>query len=1265
MPLTQKQEEALFRAAVELSAGNLRQAFLDQACAGDAALRQRLQALLAEHEQPDTVLTRQLEAARLTIKLDLADAPDEAVGLTLGRYKLLERVGEGGCGVVYVAEQNEPVRRRVALKVIKLGMDTKQVVARFEAERQALAMMDHPNIAKVLDAGTTDLGRPYFVMELVRGIRITDYCDQANLSTTDRLDLFVKVCQAIQHAHQKGIIHRDIKPSNILVTLNDGVAVPKVIDFGIAKATEGRLTDNTVYTQLHQFIGTPAYMSPEQAEMTSLDIDTRSDVYSLGVLLYELLVGSTPFDAKELMSQGIDAMRKTIREREPPRPSTRLATLGADQLTTAARRRSADTPKLLRQLKGDLDWIVMKCLEKDRQRRYDTATGLAADLRRHLTNEPVTARPPSAAYRLQKAWRRNQLAFTAAVAMAAMLFIGITISSWQAIEASKAKDAERQQRLTAQAERDKAQTAQIQLARNVRDLEWQKLEELILSGERGEALAYLSRFLRESPRDQAAATRVVAMMSGCNFVLPAGAPLQHGAIVNSVSLSADNQHVVTAANDGKARLWNVRDGRLIATFPHPRRVDDVVFAADERYILTTCQDGVVRLWDSVESVPVFEFTQSAAPGPRDNHCIITPDRRRIAVVEPNGFLQVWDVLGRVRVGPAHRTQSKVGCVAFSPNGNRLAIGLEGGKLVVLQADLAEPLAVFPEPIHATVLTFSPDGQTLAISSAGDVILWEAPGSQRFLRQGGHLVMLVQFAPDGKRIVVSAFNEPIRIYTANSGQPLGAPIPAEGPFPYFRLSPDGTSLVSRSQNGVARMWSAFTGEALSEPFEHRGTISDVAFGSDGHSLFTASQDGTAQAWNVQVPKEDDLLCRTQDAHPAATFSPTGDRVFLSKGQEPDEKGEAIIVDSRTGRQMGETMVHLGQVFRLAASADGKLLAAVGGSQGYIWDAHSGKRLAPPLVHRGGINEIAFSPDNRLVATASGDSTARVWDASTGQPIGRELVHNQQVLCVRFSPDSRAVVTASQDTTAQLWSATTGEPLWPEPIRHQGIVWTAEFSPDGSRIVTASTDRSAMVWDAKSRQPITQPMRHERSVFGAHFSPDGARVLTYSEDGTARVWDATTGAPVSRPMRHRDKIWTAQFSPDGRMVVTGADDNTARLWDAQTGYPIGEPVLHTNQVTAVEFTRDGQRFLSISKFGCVRIRAAAMAPVPVPPWFCDLVEAVAGKRLNANGDAEPLSLGSVLLLSEKLASIKEADFYSNFAKWLLYERFKAPAPKTIPQ
>src|SRR3989475_8483612 len=361
----------------------------------------------------------------------------EKPGDRIGRYKLREKVGEGGCGVVYVAEQEEPIRRRVALKVIKLGMDTRQVIARFEAERQALAILDHPNIAKVLDAGTMENGRPYFVMELVRGIKITDYCDQNHLDTKQRLGLFIQVCNAVQHAHQKGIIHRDLKPSNILVTLHDGVPVPKVIDFGIAKATEGRLTNLTVYTELRQFIGTPAYMSPEQAEMSGLDIDTRSDIYALGVLLYELLTGKTPFDANELLKAGLDEMRRTIREKEPERPSTRVSTLRGEELTTTAKRRGLEPPKLINLLRGDLDWIAMKCLEKDRARRYETANGLASDIQRHLNNEPVVARPPSALYRIEKLVRRNRLAFTAAALLALALVLGIVASTWQAIRATR------------------------------------------------------------------------------------------------------------------------------------------------------------------------------------------------------------------------------------------------------------------------------------------------------------------------------------------------------------------------------------------------------------------------------------------------------------------------------------------------------------------------------------------------------------------------------------------------------------------------------------------------------------------------------------------------------------------------------------------------------------------------------------------------------------------------------------------------------------
>src|SRR5262245_24000221 len=400
-----------------------RSAILDRECGDDGELRREVESLLDARTQ---ALLRTAGAAHSLAATITESAPSaERPGDMVGRYKLLERIGEGGFGAVWMAEQREPVKRRVALKVIKLGMDTRQVIARFEAERQALALMDHPHIAKVFDAGATEAGRPYFVMEYIKGVPILEYCDTAALDTPSRLRLFSSVCHAIQHAHQKGIIHRDIKPSNVLVTMHDGVPVPKVIDFGIAKATSAELTTRTLFTEHRQMVGTPAYMSPEQAEMSGLDVDTRSDIYSLGVLLYELLTGTTPFDRKSLLEAGLAEMMRIIREVEPQKPSTRLSSLGETGARTAQQRRIGDVKKLGMLLRGRLDWVVMKCLEKDRTRRYETAFGLAADIERHLRDEPVTAGAPSAGYRLRKFVRRNRAKVIAGSIVAGVLVLGV------------------------------------------------------------------------------------------------------------------------------------------------------------------------------------------------------------------------------------------------------------------------------------------------------------------------------------------------------------------------------------------------------------------------------------------------------------------------------------------------------------------------------------------------------------------------------------------------------------------------------------------------------------------------------------------------------------------------------------------------------------------------------------------------------------------------------------------------------------------------
>ena len=667
-------ELAVFSAARRLPVGE-RAAYLEEACAGDASLRRRLEELLKASEEVGVFLESPLATPPGpggTVRLPIL--PSEKPGDWIGRYKLLQQIGEGGCGVVYMAEQEEPVRRRVALKVIKLGMDTKSVIARFEAERQALALMDHPNIAKVLDAGATDAGRPYFVMELVRGIKITDYCDQNNLPTRERLDLFIQVCRAIQHAHQKGIIHRDIKPSNILVTVNDAVPVPKVIDFGIAKATTGlRLTDKTVFTAFEQFIGTPAYMSPEQAMMTSLDIDTRSDIYSLGVLLYELLIGETPFSSEELLGVGLDAMRRVLREKDPVRPSAKLSTLTHADRTAIALHRQSEPPKLFRLIRGDLDWIVMKCLEKERSRRYETANALAREVERYQTNEPIVARPPSQVYRLGKMVRRNKLAFGGGAVLAVALLLGLGGTSWQAVRATHARQRADEQRrradLSAEAERREREAA-LREARRANAALSESLttegDRLVREKEMCRALAYFARALRINSSNSVAATRIVSLLNQCNFPLPivrermAVPAVRFPTPTNSPRLELRGKSVVdTRSGKELSRLQLDGEDSLLADVP-------LVFSPNGKVVAfyTHYQVGVFSTETGERIMPsIRRSTPYCTP-------VFTPDSRHLII--GTSVVQVWDIAAKRAVFTSDDLATSIFTMALSPEGRLLA-----------------------------------------------------------------------------------------------------------------------------------------------------------------------------------------------------------------------------------------------------------------------------------------------------------------------------------------------------------------------------------------------------------------------------------------------------------------------------------------------------------------------------------------------------------------------------------------------------------------
>jgi WD40 repeat protein/tRNA A-37 threonylcarbamoyl transferase component Bud32 len=1037
----------------------------------------------------------------------------EGPGTKIGRYELLSLIGEGGMGLVYLAEQKEPVKRRVALKIIKPGMDSRQVIARFEAERQALALLDHPNIAHVFDAGTTGTGRPYFIMEYVKGMSITRYCDEHRLDVEQRLRLFREVCEGVHHAHQKGIIHRDIKPSNILVSIHGDRAVPKIIDFGISKAAASTLTEKTMFTFQGQLLGTPEYMSPEQVDLATQDIDTRSDIYSLGVVLYELLAGVLPFERESLHDIGFAELQRTIREQEPASPSIRLTNLGQQAIAIANSRMTQVVP-LARRLHRELEWIPLKAMRKDRCRRYKSASDMADDIQSYLNGNPLLAGPETAMYRMQKFVHKHAGSVATAALVSVAVIFGLVVSIIFGCRAEQARQQEADARIQVEQALMRTEFAEKTAQEQRKIAEEQADKYRNMSYIHGVALADAK--YRE--RNQSSARK---LLQSCpddlrhwewhrlNYVtdeaLMTLGPPQTG--FSSVTVSPDGKRIAAAAMRSEdITIWDAESGNALLTFKgHKNKIAaSVVFSPDGKQLVSGGFDNTIKVWDVSNGSEIMTLSGHTE---RVRYAAVSPDGKRIASCSFDKTVRLWDISTGKELNVLYGHEDLVTCVAFSPDGQQIASGSFDQTVRIWDAAAGEQLKSYKVQDHKIItVCFDPSGRRIALGCGDGTIkvLNVETGEELMLVKGRgwsqSLITKIAFSPDGKRLVSSSYDQTVRLWDVASGKEITTLVGHESQVMGVVFTPDGQRIVSAPIVGGIRVWDIGVEKEGTILAGHREIVRSVVYSKDGQRLVSASDDGTIKIWDVSMAREVRTLRGHEGRVWKVAISPDGKHIISGSSDKTIR-----IWDADSGQTVRIINAHDREVYSVAISPDGKSIISGSVKSVKVWDMLTGEELMAFPGHEDAVHYLAFSPNGRRIASAD-FKTIRIWDASSGKQVMTIDGHKWLISTILFTPDGDRIITGAYDGTIKVWDSATGDQLMTLLGHKENHIESLAISPDGKRIVSGSF-ASTKLWDAVTGAEL-MTISDEYGAMGLAFSPDGKTIAggCGPKPGDITLWES---------------------------------------------------------------------------------------------------------------------------------------------------------------